>query len=246
MLGGYLLVFLFVDKEIPYLLSIVITLIVMLILGLLFERIVVHPTINKTWREQLVATLATSIILSNVAILFWGTTPRLAPTKLSLTILRLGPITISSHRFVVFFVAVISFIALSFFTKNTKIGKAMRAASQNRDACLIYGINVNFVSLVTVTISTMMSGLAGVIITPLYNVSPTVGSVMTLKALTSVVMGGLGNTTGAIISAFILGIVEALFSGYVSSQYQDVASFVIMILILVFRPHGMFGKKVGI
>jgi len=246
MLAGYLLVFLYVDSRIPYILSIIISLIVMLIVGLVFERVVVRPVINKTWREQLVATMATSIILANGAILLWGTTPRSAPTKLSLSIFQIGPISVSRQRIVILFVAIISFVALDIFTKNTKIGKAMRATSQNREACLVYGINIKLVSAVTVAISTALAGLAGVVITPLYSVSPIVGSVITLKALTAVVMGGLGQVNGAIYSAFILGIVEALFSGYVSSQYQDGAAFVIMILVLVFRPQGLFGKKVGI
>ncbi len=246
MLGGYMLVWLYVDAEIPYGPSVILVVIGMALVGIIFERVVVRPVLERSWRVQLIATLAASMVLTNLAIQIWGTTPLHAPTTLSRGILRVGSINIAQQRVVLVVVATISFVALALFTQRTKIGKAMRAVSQNREACVVYGIDVKRVSVVTFGIGASLAGLAAALIVPLYSVSPTVGSLVTLKALAAVVMGGFGQTSGVIFAALILGIVESLFAGYVSFAYRDAAAFIIMILVLLFRPHGLFYRKVGI
>lgn len=246
MLGGYMLVWLYVDTKIPYVLSVILVIVGLALVGIIFERVVVRPVLERSWRVQLIATLAASIVLTNLAIQVWGTTPLQAPTTLSRTILRAGPISIAQQRIALVVVAIVSFAVLALFTQRTKIGKAMRAVSQNREACEVYGIDVKRVSVVTFGIGASLAGLAAALITPLYSVWPTVGSLVTLKALAAVVMGGFGQTTGVIYAALILGIIESLFAGYVSFAYRDAAAFIIMILVLLFRPHGLFYRKVGI
>jgi branched-chain amino acid transport system permease protein len=245
MLGGYFLIFLYVDHHIPYSLSVLIVVIGMGLFGLLFERIVVRPVLDRKWRVQLIATLAASMIISNAAILIWGTTPRSAPTVYSKLILHLGPINIASQRIILIIAAVIGFVLLTLFIQRTKIGKAMRAVSQNREACLVYGISIQKVSSVTMSLSAGLAGLAAALITPLFAVWPAVGSLITLKALASVIMGGFGQTKGVIYAALLLGVVESLFAGYVSFQFRDIAAFLAMILVLLFRPQGLFGRKLG-
>ena len=245
MLSGYLLVWLYTINHLPYWLAVVLTIVGMAVFGILFERVVIRPVLEQSWRVQLIATLAASIFLSSFAILAWGTTPQEAPTHLSREILRLGPVNIAYQRIILVAAALLAFAALSQFIHRSKIGKAMRAIAQNREACIVYGIDVQKVSAVTVSIGAGLAALAAGLITPLYNVWPAVGSLLTLKALAAVVMGGLGETTGAIYAAFILGISEALFGGYISYEYRDVCAFVVLIFVLLYRPQGIFGKKVG-
>ncbi len=246
MLGGYLLVFLYVGDRLSYAPAVVMTVIGIAVIGILFERLIVRPVLDRSWRVQLIATLAASMVISNSAILIWGTTARQAPTDLSRQTLRIGAISIAYQRLLVLVVAIACFVALAQFLRRTKIGKAMRAMSQNREACLVYGIDVKRVSTVTFVIGAGLGGLAGALITPLYNVSPAVGTLVTLKAFAAVVVGGLGATTGVIYAALILGITEALFGGYVSFAYRDAAAFIVMILVLLLRPEGLFKVRAGI
>jgi branched-chain amino acid transport system permease protein len=246
MLAGYALIFLYIDNDIPYGLAVVLTLAAMAVAGLIFERLVVRPVLNRSWRVQLIATFAASMVISNTAIHIWGSIARSAPTDLSKAILHMGAISIAAQRLLVLAVALASFAGLALFIKHTRIGTAMRAMSQNREACAVYGIDIKRVSQVTFVIGAGLAALAGALITPLYNVSPAVGSFLTLKAFAAVVVGGLGQTTGVIVAAFILGIVEALFGGYVSFAYRDAAAFIAMVLILLLRPRGLFGARIGI
>lgn len=246
MLGSYLLVWLYVDHDIPYGLAVLLAMLGMAILGGVFERVVVRPVLSRTWRTQLIATIAASIVISNVAILIWGTYPKMAPTPLSIAVLRAGPVNISYQRLLILGITIGTFLLLSLFIAHTKMGKAMRAVSQNRDACTVYGIDVKQVSSVTFVIGSGLAALAGALITPLTSVYPSVGSAITLKALAAVVMGGFGQISGVIYAALILGFAESLFAGYVSFAYRDVAAFVIMILVLLLRPYGLFHRKVGL
>lgn len=246
MIGGYILIWLYIDHDVPYGFAILLVVLFMALFGIGFERIIVRPVLEKSWRVQLIATLAASIVFINLAIRIWGTLPKSAPTKFSMNILTFGQIRIAEQRLLLLGVAVVSFVALALFIRYTKMGKAMRAVSQNREACIVYGINVQRVSVVTFAIGSGMAGLGAGLITPLYQIWPTVGSFLILKALAAVVIGGFGNPFGTIVAALFIGIVESLFAGYVSFQYKDAAAFVALILVLLLKPEGLFHKKVGI
>jgi branched-chain amino acid transport system permease protein len=138
--------------------------------------------------------------------------------------------------------AVVAFALLYVLLRFTKIGKAMRAISQNREAAIVVGIPPDRVALAAVTLGSLLAGVAAATIPPLSNVSPTMGAILTLKAFAAVVTGGFGNVVGAVVSAIALGIIEALGVGYISSEYGDAIVFGAMILILLLRPHGLFGR----
>ncbi|MDP1714516.1 MAG: branched-chain amino acid ABC transporter permease [Anaerolineales bacterium] len=246
MLSGYLLVFLYVEKGVPYGLAVVFTVAGMVLVGFLFERIVIRPVVHRTWRIQLIATLAASIVLTNLAILIWGTTPRQAPTILSQNVFRVASVNISYQRILLLVVAVVSFLLLTWFVQKTRTGKAMRAISQNREASVVYGLDIHGISSITFGIGSGFAALAASIITPLYSVEPTVGAMVMMKALAAVILGGLGHVRGTIYAAVLLGITEALFAGYVSYPFRDAAAFIVLIFVLLLRPQGIFGRKVSI
>lgn len=252
MLGAYAFFMVYPwNGPIPYPLAIVLTMAIMFLFGAIYERVVIRPILEKPWYTQIIATLATSIIFVNAAISIWGSTPKTTPTILAKTIIRTAFFNISYQRILILAVTAATFILLYLFVQKTKTGKAMRAMSQNREACAIYGIKVKQISVLTFAISSGLTGLAAALASPLFNILPTMGVLLILKAFAAVIMGGFGQVSGTIYAAFIIGLIEALGAGYsyhiyIDSAYRDAFPFGMMILVLLFKPRGLFGKRVGI
>jgi branched-chain amino acid transport system permease protein len=246
MIGGYLFFLARFGGTMPYGAAVVATVAGMALLGYFFERIIIERVLDKTWRVQLVATLAISIIIVNVFIFWWGLNPKMAPTPLAGRFLEFGAIRIAAQRLVIFVVAPIAFAAFSLFLQRTRTGRAMRAISQNREACLVVGVDPHRIAGVTFAISAGLAGLASALIVPLYSVQPLMGTLLTFKALAAVIMGGFGQIKGALLAAYVLGVAEAMAAGFLSTSYADLVSFGVMVLVLLLRPQGLFGRKVGI
>ena len=252
MAGAYIFYLLYWKETISgYLLAVGVAIAIMFVVGMLYERVIIHGLLERSEHSQIVATLATSIILMNLGILIFGTTPKVTPTIFSKTLLSLFNIQISYQRLIIFLVTAFVFIGLNLYLKKTKTGKAMRAISQNREASEIYGIQVRKVAAIAFGIGTGLAALAGGFMSPLFNILPTMGALLTLKAFAAVIMGGFGNVKGAILAAYMIGTVEALVVGYgyhinIESAYKDAFAFGILILVLLIRPQGLFGKRVGI
>lgn len=248
MLGSYTL-FVLLGLEaiaLPYWLIIPIVVIATALYAVVLERVAIHPIIEKSWRTHAVATLGLSIVLQNAALIFFTSDPKQTPTSLTATVVSPLGIRISLQRLVVVLATILVFFGLQWFVRRTKLGKTMRAVSQNPAMCEVVGINVRRVATITFAIGGAITGLAAVLIAPLFSVFPTMGALLTLKALAAIVMGGMGHVNGAIYAAFILGIVEAFFGGYVSFAFKDVVSFGLFILVLFVRPRGLFGRRVGL
>ncbi len=248
MMGSYTLFVLLTLESIvlPYWLIIPIVIVAVAFYAVVLERVAIHPIINKSWRTHAVTTLGLSIILQNAALIIFTGDPRQTPTALTASIVSPFGIRISMQRIVVLVVTIVVFVGLQWFVRRTKTGKSMRAVSQNPAMCEVVGINVRRMATITFAIGGAITGLAAVLIAPLFSVFPNMGALLTLKALAAIVMGGMGHVNGAIYAAFLLGIVEALFGGYVSFAYKDVISFGLFILVLFVRPRGIFGRRVGL
>jgi branched-chain amino acid transport system permease protein len=246
MVGAYVFFLAFSVAGLPYPVAILIAIVVMFGFGGLFDRVIVRPILDKPWHVHLIATLGASIVLSNTAVLVFGTVPKSVPTSLSATIVEVAGFQLSLQRIVVLAGTILSFYALHVFLQKTKTGKAMKAMSQNREACAVVGIDIRRISALTFAISFGLLGLASGLVSPLFIVFPTMGLGLTFKAFAAVIMGGFGQVNGAIYGALILGVTEALAAGYISSQYKDAIAFAMMILVLLLRPQGLFGRKVGI
>jgi branched-chain amino acid transport system permease protein len=246
MVAAYLFWILRVQIKISYLPAVGLTIMAMALVGAIFERLIVHPILERPWYIHVVATLSVSAALVSGAILLFTTSPRAVPTPYTRIIYHLGPFSLSLQRILIFTVTVVSFAVLNLFVQRTKLGKAMRAMSQDREVCTLLGIDARRISLVTFSIGAALAGLAATLIVPVFVVIPDMGSLITLKAFATIIVGGMGNVRGTILGAFLLGIAEALTAGYIASEYATVAPFVLMILVLMFRPHGMFGRKVGL
>lgn len=246
MIGAYLFWIFQMQLKIPYLPAAGLTVLAMALCGALFERAIVHPILDRPWYIHVVATLAVSAALVSGAILLFTTSPRAAPTPYARVIFELGSYRISLQRILIFGITIISFVLLNLFVQRTKLGKAMRAMSQDREVCKVLGIDPQRIILVTFSIGAALAGLAAAFVAPVFVIMPGMGALITLKAFATIIVGGMGNVRGTIMGAYLLGVTEALTAGYIASEYASVAPFVLMILVLMFRPHGLFGQKVGL
>jgi branched-chain amino acid transport system permease protein len=246
MLGAYAFWYGYRELELPYALAGALAPALLVAFGLAYEQGVIRVILPRSWHVQLIATLATSIVLTNLAIIVFGTQPKEVPTGLSSRILTVGGFRLAWQRLLVLGVSVVVFWALHRFVTRTRAGRAMRAVSQNREACAVVGVDVQRVALVTFGLSAGLAALAAALVSPLFNIFPDMGAGLTLKAFAAVVAGGFGYVNGAVAASFLIGVVEALAGSYVSYAYKDAIAFIVMIAVLLWRPQGLFGRRLGI
>jgi branched-chain amino acid transport system permease protein len=244
MVGAYLLYAGSAYLGLPYPVAALATVAGMVVVGIGFYLAVVHRILHRGWQVQLVATLAVSIVLVNLATVVEGSLPKTAYSEQSVHTVHLAGTPIAVQRLVVLGVTAITFGALVVFLHRTRTGRAMRALAQNREAAVVVGLPATRIGLATVATAAALAGVAAATITPLYSASPTMGTLLSVKAFAAVIMGGFGNVGGAVLSGFVIGISEALAIGYLSSAYADVIVFSVMIAVLLVRPHGLFGRVV--
>lgn len=245
MLGAYF-TYLVLLAQLPYPIAIVAAIAGMALIGLLVERLAIRPLIGKAWQLPILSTLGVSIITQNGAIVVWTPNPRTITLETASRTLDVYGVVITYQRLIIILLAVVVFGALHYFVQKTKTGKAMRAVSQNKEACQILGIDVGRISTIAFVLGAGLSGLGGAVVAPVMPIHPVMGILVVVKCFAAVIMGGFGNIQGTIYAAFIIAIVESFAAAHVSLQYKDMFAFVVMIVILLFKPHGLFGRRVGI
>ena len=246
MLGAYAFWFAYRVLGLPYPVAGAAAALLMGLFGIAHQQTIIRAILHRSWHVQLIATLATSIVLTNLAMIVFGTQAKEVPTTLASRILEVGDLRIAWHRLLVLAACPLVFVALWWFVHRTKPGKAMRAMSQNREACAVVGVDIERVALWTFALGALLAGGAAALVTPLYNIFPDMGALLTLKAFAAVVVGGFGYVQGAILASFLIGITESLAAGYISYVYKDAFAFIIMIAVLLWRPQGLFGRRIGI
>ncbi len=223
----------------PYV-SIIVVTALLFVLGLLTQTVIIRPILNAPSSMQIFATVGLSIVFQNAALLIWKGDYRSVETAYSKAVLNVGPLLVGVSRLVAFLVALAITVGIFLFLKRTYVGKAIRCTAQDRTAALLMGINTNRIYLITFAIGTALVGIAGALLIPIYPTFPTVGAYFVLIAFVVVVLGGLGNMTGALLGGLIIGLVEA-FSGFYVPAYKEAVYFVVFILVLLVRPTGLFG-----
>jgi branched-chain amino acid transport system permease protein len=215
-------------------------------LGILTERLVFRPLLNRwTDIDIIMVSIGLFILLENLSQLFFGATPRMIQDPFGGVSIRLGIASTSLLRLFCVIFSVVTIAVLQVFLTRSKLGVAIRATSQNRFAAQLMGININLVYRLTFAVGAAIAGIGGVLYGTLFAVFPLMGGMPTLKAFAVTIMGGMGSIRGAIFGGFILGIAEALGGNYISMQYKNAIGFVIIILVLLIRPSGLFGRKEG-
>ena len=216
-----------------------------MVLGVLVEKIAYRPLRGKSSRlSALISAIGVSIFLSTLMALIRGTNTTRYPDILTRHTYSIGSVEISSLQIIILLVAALLMVGLQLLIHKTKIGKAMRACSQDLEASSLMGINVNRVISATFAIGSSLAAAGGVLVGIYYNaVWPYMGMMAGLKAFAAAVLGGIGSIPGAMIGGLTLGVMEIMGVAYLSSSYKDAIAFAILILVLIIRPQGLFGKK---
>lgn len=214
--------------------------------GIIIERICYRPirTNGADALAILIAALGVSIFLENFAQLVWGTETHTYVQEVEKVTYQVGGITISNIQIGVIILCLLLMAALYFVVNKTKIGVAMRATSQSIKTAQLMGINTELIIAMTFGVGSALACVAGVLVGTYYDaVYPLVGYSYGLKAFAAAILGGIGSIPGAMLGGFLIGIVETLGAGYISAGYKDAFAFGILILVLIFRPSGLLGKK---
>ena len=217
-----------------------------LAIGVLLYEGLLGAVEGKGFERSILLTLGLSMILQNGAVYLFTTTPKMISNSLTYTQVVLGSFRMPTVRIYALVVGLLAFVGLWLVLYRSKIGKAMRGVSQNRDAALMVGIDPHAVARVAVAVGVGLSGLAGAALAPVYAVHPLMGFAFVFKAFAIVIIGGLGNVSGAAIAALSLGVIETLMGGFLPMVMVDAIAFLAMIAILLFRPMGLFGRGVRV
>jgi len=213
------------------------------VLGVAIERFAYRPLRSSSKLNVLITAIGVSLLLENAAQLFWKATPRAFPVLFPSESFHFLDVTISSNQIIVLIVTVILLVALQFLVFKTKMGKAMRAVSFNHTAASLVGISNDKVISFTFALGSALAAAGGILYAINYqSIQPLMGIIPGLKAFVAAVLGGIGNIPGAAVGGLILGIVETFVKGSRWSTFSDAIAFAVLIVILVFRPAGLFGK----
>jgi branched-chain amino acid transport system permease protein len=210
-------------------------------LGVMVQRFIIQKLLTADEHIQIFATVGLSTALVNLALLVFGADLRSVPAPAARDPVPIGPFTVLAGHLVIFVCAAALVAALHAFMQTTPLGRAIRATAQNRSAALLMGVRVDRIYMITFGLGAACVGLASALIVPLYPVTPTIGSYFVLTAFVVVVLGGMHSMYGAFLGAMIIGIVDSLSGYYIAPDLKEVVYFAIFVLILIFKPTGLFG-----
>ncbi len=244
MIGMYLSFYLATQFGIDPLVSLVVTMPVLFVVGVLIQHFLIRRVLGPNDMPQIFLTFALSLLLLNLALMLFSANYRTVHTSYSDEAFHLGGLYIPVAKLIAFVVAMILSGALWVFLHTTDLGKAMRAASQNRDVATLMGINPNRVFCVALGIALALAGAAGSLLMPFYSAYPFVGQVFVLMAFVAVVLGTLGNVVGALIASLMMGVAESLGIQFVGADSGLIVVFGMLLLTLAFKPNGLGGGRV--
>jgi branched-chain amino acid transport system permease protein len=212
------------------------------LVGVLIERLAYRPLRGTPKINLLISAIGVSIILQNLAQLIWGARPKVFPSPFLNYSFQIAGISVNFQQVFIIGLSLLLMLALQLWIKNSMMGKALRGSAQDLEAAQLMGIPTNRVVAITFAIGSGLGAIAGVLIGPLYLVYPTMGSLAGTKAFTAAVLGGIGNIAGGMVGGLLLGTIESLAAAYISSGYSNAIAFGVLILVLLFRPWGLFGR----
>jgi branched-chain amino acid transport system permease protein len=243
MAGAFTAVLLISRFHVPFAIAFILALVVSSIVGVLMERLAFRPLRNTNPLIPLIAAIGISLSLQSLARILFGPKNRPFPMEIKYTIVHVFGAKIPTLDIVILGASGILMVALTVFVRRSKYGRAMVASAVDGDTARLMGINVDSMVTLTFIIGSVLSGAAGVMTAVYYNATyPTMGMLTGLKAFSAAILGGVGSIPGAIVGGLILGVAENLGAAYISSGLKDAVAFTIMIIVLILRPSGIFGK----
>jgi branched-chain amino acid transport system permease protein len=217
------------------------------LVGVFIEFVLLRPVRAADIDTTMLVMIGAWIIMQNTELLAWGGVAKSVATPFPETPLVMGPVSVSPLRLFVLAAATLLILATYLLIHRSRLGMAMRATFQDREVAALMGVNINGIHAATFGIGSALAAAAGALLGPVFLVTPSIGDLAALKAFAIVILGGLGNVTGATLGGFILAFAEEIGAGYVSSGYRDAMGFLIIILVLLIRPTGLFvrAERVG-
>ena len=224
------------------------------LLSLFVERVAYRPLRNAPRLAPLITAIGVSIVIQTVAMIIWSPNPRVFPDLLPTEPIHIGGALLAPKQLLILVVSAVMMVGLMLLVNRTRLGRAMRATAENPRIAGLMGVNANQVIAATFAIGAALAAVAGVLVAMNYNIAQfSMGFIPGLKAFTAAVLGGIGNLAGAVVGGLLLGIIESLGAGYIGdltggflgSHYQDIFAFVVLIVVLVFRPSGIMGERVA-
>ena len=243
MVGMYISYFMATTFGIDPLVSLTISMPVLFVAGVILQHFLIRRVLKLGDMPQIFLTFALSLLLTNVALLLFTANYRTLHTSYSDTAIHIGPLYIAVAKLIAFGIAMMLSGVLWVFLRTTDLGKAMRAAAQNQEVAMLMGINPDLVFCVAVGVALALAGAAGSLLMPFYPAYPMVGQVFILMAFVAVVLGTLGNVTGALVASLMMGIAESLGIQFVGADSGLIVVFVMFLVTLIVRPNGLFGGK---
>lgn len=247
MVGGYISLMAINSLGLPSWLTVILAMIVCTVLGVLIEGLAYKPLRSAPALAVLITAIGVSYFLQNAALLIWGASPKAyTPVVAGAVKLFDGQLTISYVSLLTVVVCLVIMAALTLFTSKSRMGKAMRACSEDKGAAQLMGINVNFTISLTFAIGSALAAVAGVLLCSSYtSLMPTTGSMPGIKAFTAAVFGGIGSIPGAMLGGILLGMIEQFSKTYISTLWADAIVFGVLVLVLVVKPTGLLGKNIN-
>jgi len=245
MVPAFVAVWLMDLLHVPFGWAYLITVIFMGLFGIVFQRIAYYPLRHRTFLPVVIATIGVSIFLKNAAQLIFGAEPMLMQRPTPPDTMNLAGVFVDPQYIVIILATAALLVSQHFFFEKTALGKQMQATAQDKEMARLLGIRVARTIAITFAYSSILGAAAGILIGPIFYVTKDMGAMLGLKAFCSTIVGGFGSVPGAILGGIFLGVIEVFASYYISSAYRDAFAFILLILVLLFRPQGFLGEKVA-
>ena len=234
-----------VNLGIPILGAIPIAILMTAVIGLAVERLAINPARKATPIVLVIITLGVSIFLKGMGLIIWGSSPKSLPPLFESKSIHFMGAVVNSQSLWIFVVLAAHLIVLYWFFEKTFIGSALRASEKNPRAASLMGINTSTMSMIAFTIAAGLGAIAGVMIAPLTDATYEMGFFIGIKGFVAMIFGGMHSVPGAVAGGLLLGVIEAFSGGYISTYYTDALAFGFLLLVLFFRPQGLFTKATG-
>lgn len=248
MLGAFAIYTISTTMGLPAIVGVLGSIVLCTIFGIVIEKVAYKPLRKASSLAVLITAIGVSYLLQNSALLIFGSDTKSFSSVVTLPAIKLfdGQLVISGETIATILVSVVIMIALTLFINKTKPGRAMLAVSEDKGAAQLMGINVNATISLTFAIGSALAAVAGALLCSAYPaLSPTTGAMPGIKAFTAAVFGGIGSIPGAMIGGILLGVIENLSKGYISTQLSDAIVFAVLIVVLLVKPTGILGKKIN-
>jgi branched-chain amino acid transport system permease protein len=245
MIGGFIAYSFHVMWGLPYTLSLLLTVVCCFVIGALADRIAFRPLMEQSLTSVLVATIGLYFVLTGIARSVWGGKGDFLPFPPLVTVkpIVVGSVILVPQQLIVLGGALAVMLVFAAFFRFTRVGKMMQATADNAKAAKLVGIRTSLIYMYTFAVGSAVAGAAAVLMAPITLLYPDIGFVLFIKAFAAAVLGGLTSVAGAVVGGLLMGVIETMAGGYLSTSLQDVSAFIVIMLVLIFMPNGIFGAR---